>query len=125
MEEELRILLLDDTPGEEDLILKALQAEHLHCSARCVPTTERFIQELESFKPDLILSDSHVPGFKGHSALTFAREKCPDVPFLYISETNDAAAAVEALRSGAADYITKDKLSDLASSMLRARKESR
>jgi len=125
MDEELRILLLDDTPGDEDLILKTLQAENLGCVARCVTSTELFMKELEGFKPDLILSDSQVPGFRGHSALSFAKEKCPDIPFLYLSETNDAAAAVDALRNGAADYITRDKLSDLASSILRARKESR
>ena len=125
MDEELRILLLDDNPGDEAHVTRALQAEGLHCVTRCVPNTERFIGELEGFKPDLILGDSQVPGFRGHTALSFAKEKCPDVPFLYLSDTNDAAAAVEALKSGAADYITRDKLSDLASSILRARRESR
>jgi diguanylate cyclase (GGDEF)-like protein/PAS domain S-box-containing protein len=123
--EELRILLIDDSPGDEARISGALKAEHLDCVTRCVPSTELFMKELETFKPDLILSDSHVPGFRGHTALSFAKEKCPDVPFLYLSETNDAGAAVDALRSGAADYITKDKLSDLAASILRARRESR
>jgi len=125
MDEELRILLLDDTPDGQALIVKALQAEKLDCQPRCVASTQAFMQELETFKPDIILSDSQVAGHNGYSALSFAKEKCPDVPFLYLSETNDAAAAVEALRAGAADYITKDKIGHLAASILRARKESR
>src|SRR5258705_4074855 len=114
MEEELRILLLEDNPAGQAHVLAALQAEKLDCSPLCVASTEAFMQELERFKPDLILSDSQVAGFKGYSALSFAKEKCPDVPFIYLSETNDAAAAVDALRGGAADYITKDKLAHLA-----------
>ncbi len=125
MDEELRILLLDDNADGQALVLKALQSEKLDCSPRCITNTQAFMQELESFKPDLILCDSQVAGHQGYSALSFAKEKCPDVPFLYLSETNDAAAAVEALRAGAADYITKDKIGHLAASILRARKESR
>jgi diguanylate cyclase (GGDEF)-like protein/PAS domain S-box-containing protein len=125
MEEELRILILDDTPGEEELILRALRSGGLDFSARCVSSTEQFARELEDFKPDLILSDCEVSGFQGLSALSLAKEKFPDVPFLYLSATNDAAAAVEALHSGASDYLSKDRLSHLAPSLLRARKESR
>jgi diguanylate cyclase (GGDEF)-like protein/PAS domain S-box-containing protein len=125
VEEELRILLLSDSSDEEALIVRSLHAGHMSCATRCVPTTERFMQEVEAFKPDLILSDANVPGFKGHSPLSFAKEKLPDVPFIYLSETNDAAAAVDALRNGAADYVTKDKISDLAASILRARRETR
>jgi diguanylate cyclase (GGDEF)-like protein/PAS domain S-box-containing protein len=125
MEEELRILLLDDNPAGQAPVLAALESEKLECSTRSVASTESFMQELERFKPDLILSDSQVAGFQGYSALSFAKEKCPDVPFIYLSDANDAAAAVEALRQGAADYITKDKLAHLAASILRARKESR
>src|SRR5579864_9069776 len=125
MEEELRILILNDTPGEEKLIIQALRSAGLDFSSRCVSSTEQFARELEDFKPDLILSDGEVPGFQGQSALSLAKEKCPDVPFLYLSATNDAEAAVEALRSGAADYLSKDRLSHLAPSLLRARKESR
>ena len=50
MEEELRILLLDDNPDGQALVLKALEAEKLDCSPRCVSSTQAFMQELESYK---------------------------------------------------------------------------
>jgi len=61
-----------------------------------------------------------MPGFDGLSALALAREKCPDVPFIFISGTLGEDVAIESLRRGATDYLLKDRPSRLGSAIRRA-----
>src|SRR3989338_5914193 len=61
-----------------------------------------------------------MPGFDGLSALKIAQEKCPDVPFIFVSGTLGEDVAIEALKHGAADYVLKDRLSRLVTCVRRA-----
>ncbi|MBF8251531.1 MAG: histidine kinase, partial [Deltaproteobacteria bacterium] len=72
---------------------------------------------------DLILADYSLPSFDGLSALEIARGKCPDLPFILISGTLGEELAIESLKSGATDYILKDRLSRLVPAVNRALRE--
>ncbi|MCZ7406428.1 MAG: PAS domain S-box protein, partial [Candidatus Methanoperedens sp.] len=78
---------------------------------------------LVDFAPELILADYTLPSFDGCSALRIAKEKCPDVPFIFVSGTIGEDFAIESLKSGATDYIIKDRLSRLAPAVHRALSE--
>src|ERR1700722_12383302 len=120
----LNILHVEDNPDDALFTDRQLKSGGLNCSIRRVETRDEFEKELDCQPLDLILCDFSMPQFNGLAALKFARKKRPDVPFIFLSGTIGEALAVEALREGATDYILKDRLSRLVSSVKRALRES-
>jgi len=114
-----RILHLEDSPEDAELIATILEQGDLGAKLLWVRTRSAFQQALE--QPwDLILADYSLPGVQDRQALELALERCPDVPFIYISGTMGEATAIECLHHGAADYILKQGLSRLVPAALRA-----
>jgi diguanylate cyclase (GGDEF)-like protein len=74
--------------------------------------------------PDLILSDFSLPQFDGVTALAVARQLAPDVPFIFLSGTIGEERAIEALKSGAIDYVLKSNPKRLVPAVRRALEES-
>lgn len=94
-------------------------------SSRRVETREAFILELDEFYPDLILADNKLPAFEGLTALKIAKEKCPDIPFIFVTGSMGEEWAIETIKRGATDYVLKEHLSRLAPAVNRALKENR
>ena len=88
-----------------------------------VDTEEAFLHELEHNRPDVILSDHGLPSFDGFMALTIAREKCPEIPFIFVTGKLGEQIAIETLRNGATDYVLKSNLTKLAPTIERALRE--
>ncbi len=124
METELRILIVEDVPSDAELMKFELTEAGLKFGSRCVAGRAAFLKELDDFSPQIILSDYSLPSFSGLAALKIAVEKCPDVPFIFVSGALGEETAVELLRKGATDYILKDRLSRLAPAVLRALQEA-
>jgi DNA-binding NtrC family response regulator len=118
----LRILNLEDNPLDAELTEAMVSARWPHCNFIRVDTKEDFLAALEE-DLDLILSDYTMPGFSGRDALTIAREKRPEVPFLFVSGTIGEDTAVEALKNGATDYVLKHRLMRLIPAIDRALRE--
>ena len=78
--------------------------------ARCVDTRDRFLEALDEFRPDLILSDYTLPRFDGMAALSLARERAPAVPFLIVTGSVNEETAVGCMKAGATDYLLKSNL---------------
>ena len=89
-----------------------------------VDTKASYIAELAAFRPDVILSDYHLPGFSGEAALKIAQEQCPEIPFVFWSGVLGDDAAVELIRQGATDYVLKDRPARLPSVIHRALAEA-
>lgn len=123
MEDELKILILEDVPTDAELMERELCKSGVTFSAKRVDTREDFSREVEDFSPDLILADYNLPSFDGLSALAIARERCPDVPFIFVSGAIGEELAVETLRKGATDYVLKDSLFRLVPVVRRALQE--
>jgi two-component system CheB/CheR fusion protein len=121
---ELRLLLLEDNPLDAELVLARLAEAGYVCEATRVQMREEFAAALGS-PYDLILADYSLPAFDGASALTMAREVCPEVPFLFVSGALGEELAVELLRSGATDYVLKHRLERLVPAVHRALGEAR
>src|SRR6185436_15922197 len=87
---------------------------------RRVDTEAAFLKELQRFKPSVILSDHGLPAFDGFAALSLAKEKAPEVPFIFVTGSLGEEMAIKALKSGAADFALKHSLSGLPSAVHRA-----
>lgn len=108
----VRILHLEDNLNDSELIKATLQGQ-LRCHITVVATRAAFEAALERNAPDLILSDSSLPGCDGLSALALATKKLPAVPFIFCSGNIPDLMKVEAARHGATDFISKDDLAGL------------
>ncbi|MBE9570527.1 MAG: PAS domain S-box protein, partial [Proteobacteria bacterium] len=86
--------------------------------------TEKAFREALSKKPDLILADYKLPFFSGLAALEIRRKLAADIPSILVSGTIGEEAAVECMKSGATDYVLKDRLSRLVPVVKRALKEA-
>jgi PAS domain S-box-containing protein len=120
MKLELRILHLEDNPDDAELIEMLLTDQGVACEIERVDTREGFIAALDRGQFDLILSDFSLPAFDGVSALELAREKRSEVPFLFVSGTLGEEVAINALKSGATDYILKQRMTRLGAAVSRA-----
>ena len=108
--EPLRILILEDVPMDAELVAYELERARVRFDARRVDTREAFLRELESFGPDVILSDYTLPRFDGMAALSLARAHAPDVPFLIVTGSVNEETAVGCMKAGATDYLLKSNL---------------
>src|SRR5216683_8435600 len=125
MKSPLRVLHLEDNPNDAELIQAALQSEGIVSHVVRVETRADFLASLEQGGFDIILADYTLPSFDGLSALSIAMEKCPDVPFIFVSGTLGEEVAIEALKIGATDYVLKTRLSRLVPSVVRALREAK
>lgn len=116
----IKILQVEDSLTDAELILRELSRDGLQVDCRRVETRDKYLSELDAFQPDLILSDFSLPHFDGLSALNIARESYPDIPFLFVSGTIDEDTAIAALRGGASDFVPKSNLKRLAPAVRRA-----
>ena len=123
MNKELAILILEDVATDAELLKDELSETGIAFHERCVATKASFLKALDDFCPDLILSDYSLPSFNGLSALKIAREKCPEVPFIFVSGALGEELAIELLKKGATDYVLKNRLSRLVPAVTRALQE--
>ena len=100
---ELSILCVEDVPADVARLNHALREGGVSFRSKRVDTQEAFVHELEHNRPDVILSDHGLPSFYGFMALSIAREKCPDVPFIFVTGRLGEQIAVETRRNGAVD----------------------
>ncbi len=82
MSESIRILIVEDLPTDAELAMREIRKSLPDCVFQRVETEETFLEALEKFKPDLILSDYHMPRFTGMQALKLAKERAPLIPLV-------------------------------------------
>jgi CheY-like chemotaxis protein len=123
MNNPLKILILEDNKSDADLLHRELKKSGFIYTWDIVETREAFENALDCFKPDIILSDYHLPSFNGAAAYRIKEKKCPDVPFIIVSGAIGEENAVELIKNGVTDYTIKDKLFTLSPKITRALKE--
>lgn len=122
--EKLRILLLEDSLLDAELIQMRLTDGGIDGELVRVDTRPDFLRALEKDSFDLILADYSLPAFDGVSALKLAQATCPEVPFIFVSATLGEELAIETLKSGATDYVLKQRLDRLVPAVNRALREA-
>ncbi len=120
----LRLLILEDSASDAELMNYELRQANIDYSFHRVTGRDQFLAALEAEKPDVILSDFHLPGFDGMEALALAQAKYPEVPFIFVSGAMGEEVAIESLKRGATDYVLKDRLSRLGPAVRRALREA-
>lgn len=124
MNSPLRILHLEDDPLDAELVKAILDAEGITTDIFRVEGRDEFITAIDQGRFDIIFVDRALPGFDGIDALAIAKEKCPDIPFIFISGTIGEELAIETLKRGATDYVLKSGSQRLVPSVRRALKEA-
>ena len=112
--------MIEDEARDAELAQHTLRQGGFDFSFKRVDTEDGFLREVEEFRPNVILSDHGLPAFDGFSALTLAQQKCPDVPFIFVTGSLGEEMAIKALKSGATDFVLKHHLSTLPPALHRA-----
>jgi signal transduction histidine kinase len=113
MEKELKILILEDVEDDAALVDYALKREKFAFTRIRVDTREQFTDALDSFNPDVILSDHSLPQFNSLEALKICQSKKLNIPFILVTGAVSEEFAVNCLKRGADDYVLKTNLSRL------------
>ena len=114
--EELRVLLVEDSPDDADLVLAALAREGLSVHCLRVETAAEMEKALDQ-EWDAVLSDFNLPQFSGLDALQILKSRKPDIPILVVSGFIGEEAAVAMMKSGAHDVVMKDNLARFGPSL--------
>lgn len=109
----LKILMLEDSGTDAALIQHFLLKEKPNCQFRLVMTEEEYLEGLDIFQPDLILSDNTLPQFSATEALELFNKRSLDIPFILVTGTVSEEFAAGIIKLGADDYILKDRLTRL------------
>ncbi len=111
-EKTFNLLILEDNPDDAELAVRELEQEGFNVEWSRVDTEEGFRKVLAE-KPDLILADYKLPSFDGRGALQIRQQIAPEIPLIIVSGTIGEDAAVQCMKSGATDYVLKERLSPL------------
>jgi PAS domain S-box-containing protein len=109
----LKILLLEDSPAEAELVRRLLLKEKPDSQFSLALNKKDYMLALEQFCPHIILSDHSLPQFNSTDALFLARQEFPDIPFIMVTGAVSEEFAADIIKLGADDYILKDRLNRL------------
>jgi signal transduction histidine kinase len=121
----LRVLLVEDSADDAELVIRALERAGYSITSRRVDTAAALERALDEHEWDVVVADYQMPGFDALAALALVRARNPRIPFVVCSGTIGEDVAIEAMRAGADDYLLKDRMARLVPSVERAVRESR
>ncbi|SDM23671.1 CheY chemotaxis protein or a CheY-like REC (receiver) domain [Catalinimonas alkaloidigena] len=109
----LKILLLEDSEDDAELIQRELEKAGYILNLVLVEDEKEFRFALQDFQPDLILSDYLLPAFSGFYALRIAQAEAPEIPFIFVSGAVGEEIAAETILDGASGFVLKSNLRKL------------
>jgi PAS domain S-box-containing protein len=125
MNEPIRILIVEDLPTDADLAMREIRRSLADCEFQRVETEPTFLEALEKFNPDLVLSDYYLPRFTGMEALRLVKEHTSKTPLIIYTGPQNEDTAVACMKAGAADYIIKENIKRLGSAVIHALEEKK
>lgn len=124
-ENQLRVLLIEDNPDDAFLLERHLRRHGYSLELKRVETALEMQHQLDqTVLPDVILADYNLPSFSGPAALKLLHSTGLDIPFIMFSGAVSEETAVDAMRSGAHDYVSKQNLTRLVPAIERERNEA-
>ncbi len=121
----LHLLMVEDSDDDAQLVLVKLRRAGYSLEFIRVDNEPELRAALDAKNWHIVVSDYAMPGFSGLKALEILREHDQNTPFILVSGTVGEEIAVEAMRSGANDYIMKDNLARLVPAIERELREGR
>src|SRR2546425_45547 len=113
----LRILLLEDSPADAELVTLELRHAGLDAVTQRVDTEDAFVRAVRDFAPDVVLSDHSLAQFNWTAALRLLPTIRPATRLIVVAGALDAQTVVDCLKAGAEDYVLKGNLSRLRSAI--------
>jgi PAS domain S-box-containing protein len=125
----LRVLLVEDSENDAMLLLRELRRCGYQPYSQRVCTPEDMQEALRAADArdepfQVVISDYYMPRFRAPDALRLLRELGYDVPFIVVSGKKGEDAAVEIMKAGANDYLTKENMSRLCPAIEREVREA-
>lgn len=120
MTKPVRVLVLEDSTADAELIRHELLRSGLATVTERVDTEHAFVSALKDFLPDVVLSDHALGAFDAQAALALLHGIRPTIPFILVTGTINSESTVACIRAGAEDLILKDNLTRLAASITKA-----
>lgn len=124
MARHLRVLFVEDSEDDTQLLLRHLARAGFDVTHARVDTRAAMQDALGQNRWDVVLSDHTMPGFSAAEALSTLRQAGFDLPFIIVSGTIGEETAVDALKAGAHDFLTKDKLGRLVPAIEREMRDA-
>jgi PAS domain S-box-containing protein len=106
----LRLLIIEDSPADADLLVLSLSRAGFSPDWHRAESADELRQALAGRPWEIVLSDFSLPGFNAIQALEIVRRSAPDLSFVVVSGTIGEEQAVAIMRAGANDYLLKDNL---------------
>ena len=121
----LGILLVEDNPDDAALLERHLRRNGFAPTLHRVETAAGMTEALTADPlPDIILGDYNLPNFSGPEALAMLKASGLDIPFIMLSGAVSEQTAVDSMRAGAQDYVSKQNLTRLVPAVERELKEA-
>jgi len=124
MPRRIQILVVEDSLRDTELIVHELRASGFDPEWNCVETEEDYLRHLRP-ELNLIISDYTLPKFSGMRALELRNQRGHEIPFIVVSGTIGEETAVKSIKSGATDYLLKDRLGRLGPAVEQALEQTR
>jgi len=125
MSETLRILLVDDSELDAELILNKFSEANILVEYSLVDNAQAMEKQLKEHEWDIILCDFAMPSFNAIEAIKMIQKFNPYLPIIIVSGVIGEEQAVELMRSGCRDYIMKHNMSRIPSVVLREFEEAK
>jgi CheY-like chemotaxis protein len=116
----LRVLLLDDDPLDVRLMQDTLHASR-NCQVTALASKPALLAYLWEALPDVVISDTNIPGFNGLNALELMQKLHPGIPFVICSGSESQALRAAAVAGGAKAWVSKNDLPGLVEVVKRVR----
>ena len=107
MDEQLRILLIDDNPDDRSLTIRELEGEFPQVQVQQINTARKLKQALEAGDFDVVITDYQLRWSDGLVVLRLMKERYPDLPVIMFTTSATQETAVEAMKNGLDDYVVK------------------
>jgi len=120
---QLRVLIVEDSRDDAELILAELKLRGYQTTYKIVETKDAFLEALQELW-DVILSDYVLPRFSGIEVIECVRKRDQTIPLILLSGKMGEDIAVSAIKAGASDYLLKDNLTRLATTIDRELREA-
>src|SRR5271156_3504420 len=108
--EPAHVLLIEDNPGDADLVRLRMVEGKSDVHVNCVPRLADALACLEVETPSLVLLDLNLPDSHGADTFRQIMRKAPNVPVVILSGQDDQALAMKAVRLGVQDYLIKGEI---------------
>jgi PAS domain S-box-containing protein len=123
--EALRVLIAEDSEDDALLLVRELRRGGYTLAYERVDSAAAMAAALDRQSWDLVIGDHSMPQFGGLAALALVRERTLDLPFICVSGTITEEVAVNAMRAGANDWVTKGQLKRLLPAIERELREAK